>query len=114
MGWPQIRCLALFIALLQLPGATPPWTPGPSGGQRGPTMSPSRFPVDDPRQTQQSPKPKIDAALAKRQAQELAKLAQEIPSSVEQADKGVLPKDLNDRLKRIEKLSKQLRRDLYL
>jgi hypothetical protein len=52
-------------------------------------------------------------AQVKRDADELAKLAGQIPSSVEQANKGVLSKDLSDRLKRIERLSKQLRRALY-
>jgi len=114
MGWAQVRCVALLIALMQLPGATPPWTPGPGGTQSSPPIAPSRFPVDEPRQSQQGQKPKIDAAEVKRLADEIAKLAQQIPAGVEEADKGVLPKDLNERLKRIEKLSKQLRRDLYL
>ncbi len=37
----------------------------------------------------------------------------EIPSVVEQANKGVLSKDLNDRLKQIEMLSKRLCRELF-
>jgi len=45
-------------------------------------------------------------------AEELAKLAQLIPAEIEQVNHGVLPKDLNDKLKRIEKLSKHLRNDL--
>ena len=44
---------------------------------------------------------------------ELAKLAGAIPSAVEHANKGVLSKDLNERLKRVEKLSKKLRRELF-
>jgi len=53
-----------------------------------------------------------DPAGLQREADELAKLAQLIPSEVEQVRTGRLPKDLNQRLKRIEKLSKQLRREL--
>jgi hypothetical protein len=45
-------------------------------------------------------------------AQELARLAQLIPSEVQQVEIGVLPKDLDGQLKRIEKLSKQLRREI--
>jgi hypothetical protein len=50
-----------------------------------------------------------DLAKLKRDADELASLAQSIPPGVEQTTTGVLPKDLADRLKRIEKLAKQLR-----
>jgi hypothetical protein len=47
-----------------------------------------------------------------RDAQELARLAQLIPPEVHQVESGVLPKDLDGQLKRIEKLSKQLRREI--
>jgi len=50
-----------------------------------------------------------DFEKLKRDANELARLAQSIPPSVEQTTRGVLPKDLTERLKRIEKLAKQLR-----
>jgi hypothetical protein len=104
---------ALLIALFQLPGQNPPWTPNPGAAQSPPQEPEHRFPVDNPQQAQKPPKPKIDFAQVKRDAEELAKLAGEIPSAVEMTNKGVLPKDLNDRLKRIEKLSKQLRRELF-
>jgi len=45
----------------------------------------------------------------KQDADQLATLAQLIPSDVDQTTKGILPKDLDQRLKRIEKLAKQLR-----
>jgi hypothetical protein len=51
----------------------------------------------------------IDPAKLRRDADELATLAQSVPTEVDQTTKGVLPKDLNDKLKRIEKLAKQLR-----
>ena len=47
-----------------------------------------------------------------RDAKELARLAQLIPSQVQQVEGGVLPKDLDGQLKRIEKLSKQLRQEI--
>ncbi len=50
-----------------------------------------------------------DLAKLKHDADELASLAQSIPSSLDQTRKGMLPKDLIERLKRIEKLAKQLR-----
>ena len=54
----------------------------------------------------------IKAAEVKQQADELAKLAQSIPSDVDKLTKGQLPQDLAARLKQIEKLSKQLRREV--
>jgi len=50
-----------------------------------------------------------DLAKLKQNADELAALAQSVPHEFEQTTKGVLPKDLSDKLKRIEKLAKQLR-----
>jgi len=54
----------------------------------------------------------VDPAQLQRDAKELASLAQLIPSEVEQLKSGRLPKDLDGQLKRIEKLSKQLRREI--
>ncbi len=55
---------------------------------------------------------RYDPAKVKKDAAELAKLAQSIPPGVDQVANGKLPKDLQARLKRIEKLSKQLRREI--
>jgi hypothetical protein len=48
----------------------------------------------------------------KHDAEELAALAESVPSDVDQTTKGLLPKDLREKLKRIEKLAKQLRSQL--
>lgn len=56
----------------------------------------------------------VDAAKVRREAEELAKLAQSIQAGVEMAEKGVLSKDLGDNLKKIQKLSKRLRSELFL
>ncbi len=111
---PSLCCSVLLIVAMmaQVPGKIPPWTPNPNAPGPQPEAD-HRFPVDEPQQA--SPRGKqrpIDMLAVKRDATELAKLADEIPSLVEQANKGVLSKDLNERLKRIEKLSKQLRREL--
>lgn len=50
--------------------------------------------------------------LMREQAEELAGLAQTIPSDVKQFAGGTLPKDMGSKLKRIEKLSKELRGEL--
>ena len=54
----------------------------------------------------------IDNVKLKREADELAALAQSVLSEVGQTTKGVLPRDLGEKLKRIEKLAKQLRGEL--
>ena len=50
-----------------------------------------------------------DTFSMEREARELSALAASIPGDVEQLQKGLLPKDAVETLKRIEKLSKQLR-----
>jgi hypothetical protein len=54
-------------------------------------------------------RPIVDPAKLKHDADELAALAQSVPPEVDQTAKGALPKDLSEKLKRIEKLAKQLR-----
>jgi hypothetical protein len=54
----------------------------------------------------------IDVAQLKAQADEMAKLAAGVPPDIALLKKGLLSKDLERNLKRIEKLSKQLRREL--
>jgi hypothetical protein len=53
-----------------------------------------------------------DYAKLGHEADELSKIAQTIPSDVDQAAKGVFPKDMIEKLKQIEKLSKHLRSEL--
>jgi hypothetical protein len=55
---------------------------------------------------------KYDPVKIKKQADQLSKLAQSIPPDVDKVSHGQLPKELLIRLKQIEKLSKQLRREL--
>ena len=50
-----------------------------------------------------------DLAKLRSDADELAMLAQSIPVDVDQTTRGILPKDLDQRLKKIQKLAKQLR-----
>jgi hypothetical protein len=54
----------------------------------------------------------VDPVTLENQANQLADLAASMPQAVENANKGVLEKDLIQRLKRIEKLAKQLRSQL--
>jgi hypothetical protein len=47
-----------------------------------------------------------------KEADDLARTAQTIPSDVASVRKGMLPKDVIEKLKQIEKLSKRLRSEL--
>lgn len=56
----------------------------------------------------------VDPAQLRKEADELAQLASTVPADVAKAVHGILDKDLQDRLKKIEKLSKRLRSELAL
>jgi hypothetical protein len=89
--------------------------------------APLNFPTDASHQTQsefavakaevnrpaeRTPVVPIESAFTEKlrhDADELAYLAQAIPSDVDKTTKGLIPKDLAIRLKRIEELSKALR-----
>ena len=58
------------------------------------------------------PKPRIDYDKLQKDANELARAAQTIPSDVASMRQGMLPKDVIEKLKEIEKLSKRLRTEL--
>jgi hypothetical protein len=63
----------------------------------------------------EAPEPRrrqVDSNQLQREADELSRLAQSIPTDVKSVTKGTLPKDVLDKLKRIEKLSKHLRGEL--
>ena len=55
---------------------------------------------------------RIDLVLVQREADVLARTAQTIPSGVANVSKGTLPKDVIEKLKQIERLSKHLRSEL--
>lgn len=52
---------------------------------------------------------KFDAGKARRDAQELAELARRIQDEIDLISKSVFPKDLDQNLKRVQKLAKELR-----
>jgi len=51
----------------------------------------------------------MDFLAMERESKELSELAQSIPGDVDLIKKGLVPKDVIEKLKRIEKLSKHLR-----
>lgn len=68
----------------------------------------------DPATSEKAPAPSrhVDVAQLQRDADDLARTAQTIPSDVASVRKGILPKDVIEKLKQIEKLSKRLRTEL--
>ena len=54
----------------------------------------------------------VDFVKVKKDADELVLLSQSIHSGIDNVGKGMLPKDLIDKLKQLEKLSKRLRNQL--
>lgn len=98
---------ALFLCAL-LCGAQ-----GSPKGYDGPLpMPPGRKPDFWKQGLPHAPARKLDIVQLKAQADEMAKLAAGIPPDIERLKKGLLSKDLQHNLKRIEKLSKELRQEL--
>jgi hypothetical protein len=58
------------------------------------------------------PRAHLDMAKLRQDADELARIAQTIPPDVASIRKGLLPRDMIDKLKQIEKLSKHLRNQI--
>jgi hypothetical protein len=86
------------------------WTTRSEGQRHGGYPTPPSPAVREDQTT--SPQKKrlhLDIVTMEREAKEIAALASTIPSDIEQLKKGLLPSDAVDKLKRIEKLSKQLR-----
>ena len=78
----------------------------------------SHLPAATPQQSQQSAsyttarKDSTNVEELRYEADELAALTRSIPADVSAANAGMLSKDIVEKLKRIEKLSKQLRKEL--
>ncbi len=85
-------------------GQTRPYPPGLHEGEKQ-----INAPIEPPVVFKQKP---VDAARLKQEANELARLAAAVPPQMEQVTQGQLPKDLADKLKRIERLAKQLRSEI--
>jgi hypothetical protein len=100
--WLSLTLLLMLLvtpAISQTTGHHFPTPPEPLDPQT-PTKQPS------------APSHRIDLDQLQRDADDLARTAQTIPSDVASVRKGVLPKDVIEKLKQIEKLSKRLRNEL--
>jgi hypothetical protein len=101
-----MRTSILLFALLLSASLAWAQTNGPTG-QRQVDKAEAQFDKSVPPPAYQPQS--TDLAKLRRDANELANLAQSIPPDVDQTAKGILPKELDQKLKRIEKLAKQLR-----
>jgi len=107
-------CMFVFLASGQSP-FTPPSVPPrfdqhpvPPGVREG-EQKINNQQTDPPRQLAART---VDPAKLKSEAGELRELADALPTAIDQVDKGIMPKDLNDNLKKIEKLAKHLRSEV--
>lgn len=104
------RCGQLALLLLccvSLPAQHGPNWPTPPHSQD--TGTPSSIPG-----LKRPPGVRVASTQLKEDGDELSQLAQTVPSDLEQVSKGLLPKDLEKKLKRIEKLSKKIRNEISL
>ncbi|MGH9325336.1 MAG: hypothetical protein ACRD2B_01400 [Terriglobia bacterium] len=90
---------------LAIGGSMDKMRPGPIGN----VSDPFRFPA----QTQPlSLRPRVDPVKVERTMEQFDHLLKAVQPEIDEVSKGNLPRDLIPRLKRIEKLSKQLRREI--
>lgn len=103
---PYFGVACVVFLLLALPAA--PQHPGTR-----PERIRHEFPVP-PLELAAPPHPnqKVNIAQLNRDAAELAQLAETVRGQMDMVAKNELPKDLNDNLKRIEKLAKHLRSEV--
>jgi len=85
---------------------------GQTGSHHFPTPPEALDPQPQKSNQPQSPNRRMDFLQLQRDADQLAHTAQTIPSDVTSVRKGMLPKDVIEKLKQIEKLSKKLRTEL--
>lgn len=103
----------LFFLLFAVPAHPQLGAPlGRCGPQPHDVDWPQNHLPEDPGSLNVSRMPALDVVRLQRDAQELAELSASIHADVDRANRGVLSKDLIDKLKRVEKLSKQLRSEL--
>ena len=103
--------ILLFALLLS---ASLAWAQGAARngntGQRQADRAEDQFEKTVPPPTRQQSS--VDFAKVKNDADELVILSQSIHSGIDDVGKGMLPKDLIEKLKQMEKLSKRLRNEL--
>jgi hypothetical protein len=102
---PASLLIILFVATTPaFAQSLPPGAPVPPGSLGGP--APTIYVPPYPGRTAAS---RVDPVTLQREAKQLLELSQSVQPDIESLRRGLLSKDLLDKLKRIEKLSKHLR-----
>lgn len=83
-----------------------------TGSHHFPTPPEALDPRAQKNEQRQTPTRRVDYAQLQLEAEDLARIARTIPSDMASARKGMLPKDVIDKLRQIEKLSKRMRAEL--
>jgi hypothetical protein len=101
------RCLiCLIVTLLSLC----------ANAQKSPSTTPGKMEVEAhqiPLDPPNGPLPaKLDPVKLRQEADELSHLAESVSADVSQVLQGKMPKEMTDKLKQIEKLSKRLRAEV--
>ena len=113
MRWPAWLFLLLVLSLIGSP--VHPQLAAPLG-RCGPTPPDPNWPKNqlpvEPAAPIAPPRSVTDMAKLQREAGELAELSASVPGDLQRVDQGLLPKDLMEKLKRVEKLSRHLRSEL--
>ncbi len=101
-----LLCLLLFVLPVR------PQIPQPIA-RCGPRVTqgewPSNPPLSGQRLSEISVRPTVDMTQLQHDAKELADLSASVPADINRVNRGLLPKDVIEKLRRIEKLSKRLR-----
>jgi hypothetical protein len=107
MTWSRTRFVSILLTLALL-------TIRSTGQRNGSWPTPpapavrENMPVSAPKKSHAT----IDRPAMEREAKEMSALASSVPDDIQQLSRGLLPSDAIDKLKRIEKLSKQLRQQI--
>ena len=113
MRWAASLCI--WLALVPFAAPVHPQLGAPLGrcGPHPPDPDWPRNTMPEPTASAQSQKRvALDMDKLRHNAKELAELSASIPADVDRVNRGLLPKDVLEKLKRVEKLSRQLRSDL--
>ena len=98
-------CALTFVLLVTCPGLAQGRPIPPGVRQADATEEQTEKNIPPP----PLPRAHVDLEHIRQEADELAKVAQTIPGDIASVQNGVLPGDVMQKLKRIEKLSKNLR-----
>jgi hypothetical protein len=101
-----MKSVRLLVAFLLLSTAALPQ------GRGWPKPPAPADPARSPLGNEPGLRAKVDTVQLQREARELSELANTVPAEVDRVSHGLLNKDLPEKLKRIEKLSKHLRSEI--